>query len=169
MARDHARIKTSIWRDEDFRGLSPDAQLLYLTLVSHPALTRVGVLDFRPGRLAALAAGNTVRRVNAATKSLELSRFVIVDRKTEELLVRTHVRHDGVLDRVNMGKAVGRALEQVTSGHIRGAILTELARYYEVNPTAAGWVGLGELYPDELAMVSAMSSTIPLPMQSGKR
>lgn len=166
MARDHGRIKTSIWRDPDWRDLPVDAQWLYKTIISQEALSRCGVLDWRPGRIAALASGNTARKVEASAKTLERARFVVIDRQTEELLVRTHVRHDGVLDRVNMGKAVGRALAKVVSQMIRDAALTELARVYEQSPRLAGWQGIEELFPDDMAAIRAMASTIPFPMAS---
>lgn len=168
MARDHARIKTAIWRDRDWRGLTVDAQWLYEAIVSQEELSRCGLIDWRPGRIAALAAANTAARVTKAARTLETKRFVVIDRKTEELLVRTHVRHDGVLDRVNMGKAVGRALAKVVSLTIRDAVIAELARYYTEKPKLHGWQGIEELFPDDMALIREMSSTLPLPMASGK-
>lgn len=55
MARDHARIYTSIWDDPDFLALGESEQLTYLKLVSSPDVTWCGVLPLlpqRPGRLA---------------------------------------------------------------------------------------------------------------------
>lgn len=164
MARDHARIKTAIWRDPDFRKLKADEQWLYMTMLSQESLSRCGVLDWRPGRLSALASDQAALKVEKSAKSLEKSRFVVIDRQTEELLVRSHVRHDGVLDRVNMGKAVGRALASVVSLTIRDAVLTELGRLYAENSRSAGWHGIRELFPDDMALIEAMSSTIPLRM-----
>jgi len=166
MARDHARIFTSIWRDTDFRALTVDAQHTYLAIVSQEALTYAGVLDYRPGRLAALSKDATARRVEAAVKTLERLRFVVVDRETEELLARSYVRHDGVMDRVNMGKAVARAMNKVVSMPLYGAVIDELARLYREKPNLAGFHGLGDLNPDAMARVEAMASTIPLPMAS---
>lgn len=168
MARDHARIKTSIWRDNDWRDLPWDAQWLYEAMATQEALSYVGVLDWRPGRLAALSKGNTAARVEKAAKALEAARFIVIDRMTEEALIRTYVRHDGVLDRVNMGKAAGRALAKVVSLDLRHAILTEMARLYEEDPRLSGWVGLADLFPDDMEAVKAMSSTIPFPMASRK-
>lgn len=168
MARDHARFLTAIWRDEDFRALSIAAQHAYFTLVSQEELSYAGRLDYRPGRIAALAKDNTPAKVTAAVKVLEGTRFVVVDRDTEELLVRTFVRHDGIIDRVNMGKALGRAMVKIVSTQLRRALLAELGRLYEDKPNAPGWIGLRELYPAEFDLVTAMASTIPLPIASGK-
>lgn len=168
MARDHARIKTGIWRDREFRDLTSDAQWLYQAMTSQQALTYAGVLDWRPGRFAALAKGMTARRVEKAADELTAARFVVVDLQTEEALVRTYVRHDGVLDRRNMGKAVARALQAVVSMRIREAILIELGRLYEESPTLAGWDGIADLFPDVMTDVASMASVMTLPIPSRK-
>lgn len=172
MARDHGRIKTSVWRDQDWRDLSANAQWLYLAIVTQEGLSRCGVLDWRPGRIAALGKGMTAAKVERAARELEAARFLLVDRQTEEALARSFVRHDGVLDRVNMGKAVGRALAKVYSQPLRTAILAELARAYVENPGLAGWNGIAALFPDDFAevksMASAMQSGMPSPMASSK-
>lgn len=164
MARDHARILTAIWRDEDFRALPPDAQHVYFTAISQQALSYAGVIDWRPSRLAALARDNTSRKVQAAVTKLERRRFVVVDRDTEELLIRSYVRHDGVLDRTNMGKACARALDRVVSLRLVGCLYDELGRLYASRPDLAGWAGFADINPDAFDRVCAMSSTIPLPM-----
>lgn len=166
MARDHARMQTKLWHKEDWRALTVDAQWTYEMLCQNDALSYVGVIDYRPGRFAVLAEDQTTRRITAAIKLLERGRWALVDRQTEELLVRTYVRHDGVMDRANMGKAVGRALARVVSLDLRHAILSELAHHYGKKPTLTGWAGLAELYPDVMDRVSEMASTMPFPMPS---
>lgn len=167
MPRDHARIKTSRQRDTDWRALSVGAQWTYDAITTSEALTYVGVLDYRPGRIAALAAGQTAKKVDVAVKELEEKRFVVVDWVTEELLIRTYVRHDGVLSRINMGKAMGRSLAKVVSLDIRAAIMTELARCYREDKKAQGWVGFGDLFPEDMAVVESMASGMPLRIASG--
>lgn len=167
MARDHARIKTSRQRDADWRDLAVNAQWTYDAITTSESLSYVGVIDYRPGRIAALAKGQTAKKVDAAVKELEAARFVVVDWQTEELLIRTYVRHDGVLARVNMGKAMGRSLAKVISLDVREAIMAELARCYRDDKKAAGWVGFAELFPDDMATVKAMASAMPLRMASG--
>jgi hypothetical protein len=166
MARDHARILTSIWRDEDFRALPVDAQHTYLTAVSHDELSYCGRLDYRPGRLAALAHGNTAKKIEVAVTKLVRARYMVLDRDTEELLIRTYVKHDGVLDRVNMGKAVARATTKLVSLPLRAALFNELGNLYSEKPHLAGWTGFADLNPDDFARVCAMSSTIPFPIES---
>lgn len=167
MARDHARIKTSRQRDPDWRALTLNAQWTYDAITTSEALSYVGVIDYRPGRIAALAKGQTAKKVETAVKELESTRFVVVDWQTEELLIRTYVRHDGVLARVNMGKAMGRSLAKVVSLDVREAIMTELSKCYRADKKAQGWVGFAALYPDDMAIVKSMASAMPLAMASG--
>lgn len=166
MARDHARIQTARNRDEDWRSLPWEAQWTYDQILCQEALSYAGIIDYRAGRIASLSANATPKKVEAAITALEAARFVVVDRMTEELLVRSYVRHDGVMDRANMGKAVGRALAKVVSMDLRQAVITELARHFGERPALAGWHGLRDLYPDVMERVEAMASTIPFPMQS---
>lgn len=167
MARDHGRIQTAIWRDPEFRALSGAAQSTYFTCLSQESLTYAGVLDYFPGRIANLSKDGTEAKVERAVKELEAARFLVVDRTTAELLIRSFVRHDGVLDRENMGKATVRALVKVISLPIRSAIQSELARLYQERPGLSGWKGFAALHPEELAMVTAMASQMELPMTSG--
>lgn len=162
MARDHARIQVDIWGDEDFRALPVQAQSTYLTVVSQPRLSYCGVLDYFPGRLAALSSDGTESKVKAAVKVLERARFVVVDRGTQELLVRTYIKHDGVMQRPNMGKAMGRALANVVSDKIRAVIRSELARLHDEEPGLSGWVGFRAEHPIEFDMACGMQ----LPMAS---
>jgi len=166
MARDHARIQTARQRDKDWRALNVDAQWTYDTILTQEGVSYVGVVDYFPGRIAAVANGMTPRRVESAIKTLESARFVILDRTTSELCARTFVRHDGVLARVNMGKATGRALAKVVSQDIRDAVMVELAKCYRDDSHAAGWVGFAELYPDDFGAVKAMASAMRSPMAS---
>lgn len=167
MPRDHARIQTSRQRDDDWRSLTVDAQWTYDAILTQEGISYVGVVDYFPGRIAALASGMTAKRVEAAVKSLTDRRFCVLDRGTQELLCRTFVRHDGVLARVNMGKAMGRALAKVVSSEVRAAVMDELARCYGDDSKAQGWVGFEELYPDDFDIVRAMASGMPLRIASG--
>jgi hypothetical protein len=167
MARDHARLQTARNRDRDWRLLNVDAQWTYDTVLTQEGISYVGVIDYFPGRIANLAKGMTARRVETAVKSLEDSRFVVLDRETQELCVRTFVRHDGVLARVNMGKAMGRALAKVVSLDVRDTILDELAKCYRDDNRLSGWDGFRELFPDDMAIVIERASRMPLRIASG--
>lgn len=128
MARDHARIRLNIWDDEDFTDLSSSAQWLYFRILSHQTLSYCGVADWRPGRYAASAGDLTASDVEAFAAELERGRFVVIDRETEEVLVRSFVKHDDLMDKWNMAAAVARTWSETSSKPIKGVIVHELHR-----------------------------------------
>lgn len=160
MARDHARVRVSIWDDPDFLALRAAEQHVYLALMSNKGLSRCGVIDYIPSRFEHLAADLTTSRFRAAVKGLRNARFLVLDELTQELLVRSYVRHDGVFDRVNMGKAVGSAFEAVVSHNIRDAVGDELARLMKEKPDLPGWEGLANTSPIAHALACGMESRI---------
>lgn len=160
MARDHARIKTSIWDDPDFLALRSAEQHAYLALTSNKGLSYCGVIDFIPSRFDHLSSDLTPSKFARSIAGLRAARFVVLDERTQELLLRSYVRHDGVLDRVNMGKACGTAFEAVVSRSIRAAIGDELARLLGERPDLPGWAGLASTSPTAHAMASGMESRI---------
>lgn len=169
MARDHARLLTDIWNDPDFRRLTVAEQHAYIVMFSQKRLSWCGVLDFVPGRLSVLASDWTEAKVKRAVTGLDRARYVLLDAATQEALVRTFVRHDRVLIRTNMGKAVGSAFHAITSDRLRSAVTDELAREFSANPRHAGWTGLQDTAPSLFESVTERSSTIPLPVAIGNR
>lgn len=132
MARSHALIHVTIWSDDDWRNLSHTAQWLYEALLSQPDLLNLcGVLTLHPRRWSALAADVDQDVVNAALTELEHNRFVVVDRDTDELLIRTFMRHDQVLLKPNIAKAAARAFGAIHSRTIRQAILDALPEHLQ--------------------------------------
>lgn len=156
MARDHSRIKLSIWDDDDFLGLKSSEQHAYFVLKSHKGLSRCGVVTYIPSHFEHLARDLTPTKFTTAVKGLRAARFVVVDDRTQELLVRSYVRHDGVFDRENMGKAVGTAFNAVVSRRIQRAVGDELARYMTERPDLPGWKGLAAVSPKAYEMATLM-------------
>lgn len=130
MARDHARVLTKIWRDDDeWRQLPIEAQHAYLMLLSQPTLSYAGTLSLTFSRWARMTTGQTVDSVEKAVRLLEDRRFVVIDWDTEELMIRTFLRNDGIYRQPNPLKAAMRvAREQVESDLIRTAMAEELRR-----------------------------------------
>lgn len=144
MARDRANIRTDIWNDDDFRRLSAQAQLLYLQLLTSATLTYAGVADWRPKRIAALAAGRTPKQTEDAARELVNGLFVVIDDETEEVLIRSFLKHDGLLQKPNVAKAMVTAYGQVYSMTLKGVIVHELQRIHEKYPEWRGFV-VGEV------------------------
>jgi hypothetical protein len=157
MARDHARIQTSVWDDADWLKLDQPAQHLYWMLVTHKDLSYCGVVPYIPGRWVRLATGLTVPKLKAATRDLERAKYVVVDRENAELLIRSFIRHDKILARRNMGNACARALGLVHSPLIRDAVLHELARLWIEQPQADGWLGFKDYDGEAFDMACAMA------------
>lgn len=128
MARDHARIWISIWDDADFTSLPIAHQRMYLALMSNEDINYVGVAPLLPGRLARKAADLTERKVMQSIDALADALFVIVDKTTSEVCVRTFIRHDGILKQPNVVRAMNKAYAKVHSETIRAAIREELPK-----------------------------------------
>jgi hypothetical protein len=139
MARDHARIRVDIWADEDWRDLPSVSQWLYMCLLSSPSLNFCGVTDWRPARIAALNAEMKAYDVEYAAAWLEAGEFLVIDRDTEEVLIRSWVKHDGLVSSPNMSKAMVKAHAAIGSGILRAVIVDQLERLKQANPKLAGW------------------------------
>ena len=148
MAREYARIKVSIWNDNDWREtMSLPAQALYTTLLTDPGINLAGVCDWRPNRIARKSRGATVDLIRAAAAELQdgprvdgsgPARFVLVDEETEEILIRSFVRHDDVLKSPNMTVAMCNAQGMTASPLLREWIAWEAWRGIRDNPTLKG-------------------------------
>jgi hypothetical protein len=144
MAREFARVKLSIWNDPDFRTRSVDAQCLYFTLLTHPGITTCGVVEWRESKLVKFSADMTVERLREAAWNLAQKDLVAVDPSTEEALVRSFVRHDGVLQSPNMTRALVREHATIASLTVMALVSREVRRAFVENPD---WKGLAASEP----------------------
>ena len=141
--RKEARIFTSIWNDGTFLALSPREQRMYFFLLSQRDLSFCGVLSLRMRRWARSAQGLTVAQVEedleglarpsqqgfAEGSSQEPGRpLIVVDEDTEEVFVRSLIRHDGIWKIPNLLKAAREAATLVESRTILAELLGELQR-----------------------------------------
>lgn len=127
MARSHARLKVSIWRDQEWLDLSPEAKLTYVALLSDPRLTIAGVVELAERRWCR-SIGFDAPTLRAALTELEEHAYVVVDGETDELLIRTLSRHDLDPGRINRNLAKGfwGAWGIVESPILRSVIVHEL-------------------------------------------
>jgi len=135
MPRDHARVLIRIWADDDFTTLTEAAQRFYVLLLSQEHINRAGVLDLRPRRWARLAADSTTASVDKALRELDAARFVAVDDDTEELLVRSFIRNDGIVRQPNVLKNALNSARQVQSRKLREILAEELRKLIDFIPT----------------------------------
>lgn len=128
MARNHARLFTRIWNDEDFLDLPADAQRLYMMLLSQQNLSHAGLLPLTVTRWANKAKDRTVEQIETALAVLEVRFYVVIDRDTEELLVRTLMRGDEVWKHWKVMTAAGRDVEAIASARLRIVAAHEVAK-----------------------------------------
>lgn len=128
MARSHARIFTVIWDDPDFLALSGLAQRCYMMLLSQPNLGHAGLLSTTFRRWTLLCADEDEERLRAAITELTERRFIVVDERTEELLVRSLIRNDGVWKQPKVLAVAITEAASIRSPRLRAAVAEELAR-----------------------------------------
>lgn len=123
MARSYARIMTAIWRNREFRALGSRPQRTYLLLVTQADISAVGLLPLRLRRWADMAADTSPEAIEEDLVVLESGRFIVVDRDTEEVLVRSFVKWDGGYNNRNR-----RPVIEAAAGDVESAALTQALR-----------------------------------------
>ena len=138
MTRRFARIGLSIWADPDFRDLSEAAQRLYFLLLTSGSLDMCGVGDWRENRLVKLSSDSTITGLRKAAWELGQRRFVAIDVDTEEVLVRSFVRHDGVLESPNSTRAMVKDFSTISSHTLMEIVMDEARRGFDQHPEWKG-------------------------------
>lgn len=139
MARDRANLRTDMISDDDYRKLTRDEQWLYSTLLIHPTLSYAGIADWRPGRLAAIAAETTAEDVRRIGQGLQEKYFIYVDEETEEVFIRTFVKHDGLLKQYRLPISMANDYAGISSQEIREFFIYELKKIYAADPDMKCW------------------------------
>ena len=134
MARDRANIRTDMWASRDWRRLSTGAQWLYMFLLTSPTLTYAGISDWRPARIAAKVDGVDVAEIRRRAAELEAGRFAYADDKTEEIVIRSFLRHDGLLLNPNLWRSIGTDFADIASERLQQVVAVEAKRLRSENP-----------------------------------
>lgn len=142
MARDRANIRIDMWADMDVRKLSLGAQHLYMMILTHSTLNYAGVADWRPGRYAALTANRTRADVEADAQELQQAHFIYTDEDTEEVMVRSFLRHDGVIKHPRLHVSMAKDYAGISSTEICAFVAFELQKLHKEQPTLALWADL---------------------------
>jgi hypothetical protein len=120
MARSFGKILASLTVDDDFNRLPLDAAYLYLRLLGVPSMTLAGALEYRPAKWTRFSPDWTRDTVEEAVTVLVACGYVAVDHNTEELLVRTFIRHDGIATaNSNLRKGLWKAWLDLASADLR--------------------------------------------------
>lgn len=139
MGREFARWNVTASGDDDWRALPWPAQWLYKTLWDHPRLSYCGVIDWRPGKIAAAAHGMDADTIRMLARCLEARLFVVIDEMTEELLIRSWARFDGLMRQPRMAVSFATAFAAVESAEVRGVLVHEARKIHDREPDLAGW------------------------------
>jgi len=127
MARSHGRIMAAIWNDGDFIAMRGSAQRLFMFLLSQPDLSHAGLVPMRVNRWAKKAEDSTPATVRDDLAYLDERGFVVADDDTEEVLIRTFVRNDGVYKQPKVMLRMREDAQQIESPRLRAAFRAELA------------------------------------------
>jgi len=127
MARSHGRILARIWTDPEFLALDGEAQRAYMMLLSQPDLTHAGTLPLTIRRWSRLCGDGDVKALTASLRRLADARFVLVDGDTEELLIRTLIRNDGVFKQPKVLLSARSDAAAISSPKLRSALAAELS------------------------------------------
>jgi hypothetical protein len=119
VARSLGIVKTSIWSDEDFRALCRDEQRAYVLLISQPQINNCGVLPYVLRKWAKLALDDSPEILSSALEVLHEARFIVVDEDSDEVLVRTFIKHDKIESQPRLLEAAKREFLEIESAPIR--------------------------------------------------
>lgn len=134
MARDYGKLLCSAWTDPEWKSLSSEAQRLYLLVLSQPDVSYVGTVPYRPRRWATMSKDSSRLKVTRSLTELVSNGYVIVDYDTQELLIRSFIRHDNPLKVPNMARAMVGAYHAILSHHLREVVVGELVRLLNEAP-----------------------------------
>lgn len=141
MARTYGKLLAAAWIDEDWTKLRAREQWLYMLLLSQPKLTLVGCIDYRPGHWANLASDVTHGTLTAAVDGLEAADYIAVDRDTDELLIRSFTKHDGIATaNYKLRKGLWGAWTAIMSADLRAVAVHNMpAELFDDDTPDAAW------------------------------
>jgi hypothetical protein len=158
MARSEARLQFGVFGG--LKGLSLEAKVLYFAVLVEPNVNQAGAGPLRLG----LWAKSTEIPLGAAEKALrelDEERFVIVDDETEEFLIRTFIRNDGVVNQPNVLWAAVRAAVLIRSPRLRGVLAKELRRLPPKRPDTITKAGRTFVHADPHATADEIDPDLP--------
>lgn len=161
MPREFASVNLEIWSDPDFRALPPAAQHLYLLLWTSPSLSYCGVHDWRPGRMTGLSRGFTPEHVQTVADCLTARHFLVIDHDTEEVLVRSWARWDGLMKQPRMAVTYSTAYASVASQTLRAVLAHETKKIRSQLPNLSCWAD--ERVAQILTHPAVSAKTLPCP------
>ncbi|MGW4127999.1 hypothetical protein [Amycolatopsis japonica] len=140
-----------------------------MLLLSRKNVSQCGMLPLQVRKWAKGSKGTSVEDVEKALVELENQRYVFVDYDTEEVLIRSFVRNDGVLKMPNIFKAALSSAVAVESPKLREVLAGELRRVGrdDANRTAQELFPISsETVPEPVANPSGTRENDPEPVDN---
>ncbi|OZE92470.1 hypothetical protein CH298_02745 [Rhodococcoides fascians] len=164
MPRDHGRVLCRIWQDPVFRARTPEAQRLYVVILTQQNVNNAGIVPLMLTKWAKASIHTSVNDVIEALAELVEHRFVLTDEHTEEAFIRSFMRNDGVVKQPNVLKNALRVAKTVESAVLRFEMAQELRRLDRRDADAVA----DEMDPPGgVSEVSENpSETLPLPIEN---
>lgn len=160
MARSYARIKSTVWVDEDWRNLPLQIQWAYMLLLSQPQINNCGVLPYVPTRWARLASGLTADQLHDLMGGLDSREYVVVDEDTAEILVRTFIKHDEIERQPKLVISAKKQFQEIQSARIRAILAREYPQLFAEGVSIP-------LSPNGEARKQAETEPLPEPLSEG--
>jgi HNH endonuclease len=126
VARSEARIFTSVWRDQDFIALPPNAKLLYLMLLTLPELSGAGTLPFLVNRWSHFS-GLPVPAVERAADELGEDGWLIFDEQEQEAFVSGYFASEKIARQPRRVITANEAIRTLDSERVAAFASAELA------------------------------------------
>lgn len=139
MPREYGQLRHDMWSDDDWLNLTVGAQHLYMTLLGDAGLNYAGVTDWRPGKIAQRAHENSPADTIIAAQELSDAFFLVIDEESEEVLLRSYLRHDPILKNPRLAVTMSKDYATIGSRKIRAALVHELQRLRKEKPDLAAW------------------------------
>lgn len=159
MARSEARLQFGMWR-AGLNGFSAHAKLLYAVLLTEPTINHCGVGAIRLSRWAkdaSLTIAETEKALSELTAGDPLVAPLLLDDDTDEVLVRTLIRNDGVADQPYVLKGALREAVRAQSPLIRWVLAAELRKLPPRQPDSVARNGRKVTYPDPHAVADQLA------------
>lgn len=161
MARSEARLQLGIWQD-GLDGLGAHARLVYCVLLTERTVNHAGVGAIRRGKWSRNAA-LTPAELEVALAELQAGQYVLFDDDTDEFLIRTLIRNDGVADQPYLLKGALREALLTESRSLREALAAELRKLPPRRPDGVSKAGKRVVYPDPHATADQLESGLRRP------
>jgi hypothetical protein len=126
MARSYAKLMVGIAADPDFAELTAGAQRLYMLLLANPKLSSAGCIPYQPTKWVKWSSDGTLEAIARACGELAAAGFVLLDDDTEEMLIRSFIRHDGGYKNPKMLKGVRSTIDGIESPSLRAFATAQL-------------------------------------------